>query len=132
MLTSPSPTNTGKTHLYVEQLSLKTNWKLAERLIYNQSCKERFTRNQVVREKKQSGQDLWPRRRHKRKGGCRELRDPPWGARGLNHRLGAPALGSNTEKTGPLCCDLVSCFSFVLFCFWSFRAHTCGIWKFPG
>ena len=34
----PSSTNTSKISLRVEQFSLKTNWKLAERLVYNQGC----------------------------------------------------------------------------------------------
>ena len=29
-----------KIHLHVEQVSLKTNWKLAERLLCNQNCKK--------------------------------------------------------------------------------------------
>ena len=32
--------NTSKTHLQADQFSLKTNWKLAERLLYNQGCKK--------------------------------------------------------------------------------------------
>ena len=39
MWSSPLPTNTLKVHLYVEQFSQKTNWKLAD-LPYNQSCKK--------------------------------------------------------------------------------------------
>ena len=30
-----TPMNTSKIHLHVEQFSLKTNWKLAERLQFN-------------------------------------------------------------------------------------------------
>ena len=33
----PSP-NTSKIKPYVEQSSLKTNWQLAEGLLYNQGC----------------------------------------------------------------------------------------------
>ena len=28
-------------HLHAEQISMKTNWRLAKRLLYNQGCKER-------------------------------------------------------------------------------------------
>ena len=35
-----SPTNASNIHLHVEQFSQKTNWKLAEDLFYNQSCKK--------------------------------------------------------------------------------------------
>ena len=35
-----SPLPTSKIHLLVEQFSQKTNWKLAEDLLYNQSCKK--------------------------------------------------------------------------------------------
>lgn len=37
-----SPTNASNMHLHVEQLSQKTDWKLARDLFYNQSCKENF------------------------------------------------------------------------------------------
>lgn len=37
-----SPTNASNMHLHVEQLSQKTDWKLARDLFYNQSCKEGF------------------------------------------------------------------------------------------
>ena len=34
------PNKTSKIQLHVEQFSLKTNWKLAERLLYSQDCKK--------------------------------------------------------------------------------------------
>lgn len=34
-----------KIHLYVGQFSLKTNWRLAERLLYNQGCRKESFRN---------------------------------------------------------------------------------------
>ena len=37
---SPVPTNTSKLHLPVEHFSQKTNWKLAEELLENQTCKK--------------------------------------------------------------------------------------------
>ena len=51
---SPSPMNTTKIHLHVEQFSLKTNWKLAERLLYNQGYKKnphiiRMERKKVIK-----------------------------------------------------------------------------------
>ena len=38
MWSSPPTMNTSKLHLHVEQFSLKTNWKPAEGLLYNQGC----------------------------------------------------------------------------------------------
>lgn len=54
--------NTSKMHLYVEQFTtLKTNWRVAGRLLYNNyGYKERSTQSQVGREKTPSGQDLRP------------------------------------------------------------------------
>ena len=49
-MNSLSLMNTSKIHLHVEQFSLKTNWRLEERLLYSQGCKERFTWNQGGRE----------------------------------------------------------------------------------
>ena len=42
MWNSPTPTNISNIsiHLHVEKFSLKINWKLAERLLYNQGCKK--------------------------------------------------------------------------------------------
>ena len=37
---SPPPTDTSKIPLHMEQFSLKTNWRLAERYLNNQGCKE--------------------------------------------------------------------------------------------
>ena len=54
------PMNTSKIHLYVEQFSLKTHWKLVEELLYNQGCKKKNTYNWVGRKEKQASQDLWP------------------------------------------------------------------------
>ena len=51
----------------MEKFSLETNWRLAERLLYNQGC-ETSTQNQVGREEKQSGWDLCPGREHRRGG----------------------------------------------------------------
>ena len=36
------PTNRTKIHLYLEQFSWKTNWKLAQKLLQNQGCKKDF------------------------------------------------------------------------------------------
>ena len=41
--TSWATRNTSKLHVHVKQFSLKTNWRLAERLFYDQGCKERAT-----------------------------------------------------------------------------------------
>ena len=40
MWSSPPPTDTSKVHLHVEEFSQKTNWKLAEDLLYNESFKK--------------------------------------------------------------------------------------------
>ena len=53
MLSSSPSMNTSKIHLHVEQLSLKTNWRLAERLFYSHNYKERSTQSQVGREEKE-------------------------------------------------------------------------------
>jgi len=37
---SSPPKKTLKIHLYVEKFSQKTNWKLAEGLLYSQNCKK--------------------------------------------------------------------------------------------
>ena len=34
------PRDTSKLHLRVQQFSVKSNWKLAEKLLYNQDCKK--------------------------------------------------------------------------------------------
>lgn len=54
--------NTSKMHLYVEQFTtLKTNWRVAGRLLYNNyGYKERSTQSQVGREGKQLGWDSHP------------------------------------------------------------------------
>ena len=94
--------NTSKVQLYVEQFSLKTIWRLAERLFYNQGCKERYTRGMIGKEEKQSHRDPHPSRGHRRGGGYNGLGDTLWGARGSSHLLGTPALGSDTRKMSPL------------------------------
>lgn len=40
MQNSPLRKNTAKIHLHLEKFSLKTNWRLAEILLYNQGCKK--------------------------------------------------------------------------------------------
>ena len=86
-------TNTSKIHLYVEQFSLKMNWKLAEGLLYNQGCKKDI---HVIREegKKSSwSQGLCPWEGTEEEG---EYRGglPPWEVNGKKHRLGTPVLVS--------------------------------------
>ena len=41
--------NTSETHLYVEKLSLKINWKLTEAFLYNQDYRK-DPQNQIGRE----------------------------------------------------------------------------------
>lgn len=88
-MNSPSPTNTSKMCLHVEQLSLKINWRLAERLLYNQGCTGRSTWGWVGGEKKRSGWNLHPEGGTQRRGYHR-LRDPPCGVSASSHILATP------------------------------------------
>lgn len=98
---SLSPSKNGsKIHLHVEKFSLKATWRQAERLFYNQSCKERSTQSQVGKEKRSGGPV--PLEGTRRGEGHHWLGDLPWGIRGLDHRLGTPALGSDTRKISHL------------------------------
>ena len=56
MWSSPTPTNTSKIHLHVEQFSQKTNWKLAD-LLFSQIFKKDLheMRSQPQKEK----MDMW-------------------------------------------------------------------------
>ena len=94
--------NTSKIHLHVEQLSLKTNQRLVERLFYDQGCKEKSTQSRVGREESSQLRSHPPRRSHRGGEGYQGLGDPPWGVRGLSHMVGTQALGSDTRKTSPL------------------------------
>lgn len=71
--------------------------RLAKRLFYHGSCKERSTWSCVGKEEKQSGQDLHPSRGHRRKRGYHRVRDPPWGVRGSSYILGTPGPGFDTR-----------------------------------
>lgn len=47
--------NTSKTYLYVEQFTLKTNWNLADKLLYKQAyMRDTYRINHVGREEKES------------------------------------------------------------------------------
>lgn len=99
-LSSPSPMNTLKIHLHVEEVLLKTTWRLVERLFYNRGCKERSTQNWLRKEERKSGQDLcsWEGTQKMDYMGT----DPSWGMRNLSHILYIPALWSDTRNISPL------------------------------
>ena len=46
---------TPKIHPHIEKFSLKTNWRLAEKLLYSQSCKKDPHRVRKGREEARSG-----------------------------------------------------------------------------
>ena len=97
-----SPHEHIKNNLHVEQFSLKTNWKLAERLLYNHGCKKKqYTHQQVGKEEKSSGQDLCPWEQTQGKGDYTGGHTS-WGVSGLSHRLGVPVLGSYAEEINPV------------------------------
>ena len=90
MLSSPHPRNTSKIQLHIEQFSLKTNWRLVERLFYNEASKERFTQSQVGREEKLSDQGLRPEQGTQRGGGyITSSGILPW-SEGLETHIGHP------------------------------------------
>ena len=90
------PTNTSKTHLHVENCSLKTNWKLAGGLLYNQAPRQ-FTGNQEAREEGSCDLDLCSLGVTWRKGRIQGWTH--WGARGKSLCLGAWVLGPAVGKT---------------------------------
>lgn len=88
------PRNASKAHM--EQLFLKTNWRLVERLFYIQGSKERSTQSQVGGEEKLSCQEQGTHRG----GGESQARGSWLGTEGLKH---APQeLESNAGKASPL------------------------------
>ena len=46
--------------------------------------------------------ELIPRREHRKVGGSRGLREPPWRLSSWNHVMGNPVLGFDMRKTSPL------------------------------
>ena len=69
------PANTSKILLHVKQFSLKTNWRVAKGVFYNQDCKKHpQTQSWVGKEKKKSDQDLCPKEMTERKGNTRVCR----------------------------------------------------------
>ena len=96
------PANTSKILLHVKQFSLKTNWRLAKRVFYNQDCKKHpQTQSWVGKEKKKSGQDLCPKEVTERRRNTQVHRFHR-GVSSLNHKWGTPALWSNTKKSNLL------------------------------
>lgn len=96
MQNSSSPMNTSKIHLQVGEFSLKTTWKLAESLLYNQGSKKELTelggkrRGAIRLEHAPLGGDL--EEKGDFTGG-----DLSWEVSGSSH-----ILGSDTGKTNAL------------------------------
>ena len=89
---SPAPTNTSKIHLYVEQCSLKTNWRLAKRFFITKALKK-YTPNQVGREEKQLGWTCIFKRGHRRGRGLHRLGDSLLGSEQFERHIAMPVLG---------------------------------------
>ena len=78
--------------------TILTENKLAEKLFYNQGCKER-----PPQPGKKGREAIWWRPAPlvggtEEEGGNHRLRDPPWGFWGSCHILGIAVLGTNTWK----------------------------------
>ena len=102
MQSSPLPMNTPKIYLHVEQFSLKTNWRLAERLLHSQDSKKE---HMVSSRKGREAISLGPGPLGgdtEEEGVTWAWRYPPQRVSSSNHILGTPALGSDTRKTSPL------------------------------
>ena len=100
----PLSMKTWKINLYVEQFSLKSNWRLTDRLLYNKGCKKKIHvdlskkgREAIKLEPLLVGEDSEQKGDYM--GG-----DLSWGVSGSSHILSAQALGPNTGNTGSLCC----------------------------
>ena len=78
--------------------TILTENKLAEKLFYNQGCKERSMQSWGGRDEKQSDWDPHLQEGTQKRRVYHGLGDPPWGMKGSNHMLGTPALRSNTRK----------------------------------
>ena len=91
------PTNTSNIHLQVEQVSLKTNKKLTERLLYNQGCRKDASGIGQEGKRRDQVRTYAPEEKGDYTGG-----NPPWGVSSSSHMAGALILGSNTRKTCPL------------------------------
>ena len=98
---SPAPTNTSKIHLYVEQCSLKTNWRLAKRLFITKALKT-HTQNQVGREEMQLGWTCIFTRGHRRGRGLHRLGDSLLGSGQFERQIGHASPGSNVRSLSPL------------------------------
>ena len=91
-----------KIHLHVEQLLLKTTWRLVERLVYNQTEKKDLHR---IRQKGRKNNQVrtWEgtlRGDLEEEGDCTG-KYLPWGVRGFSHILDTPDLGCDTRKMSP-------------------------------
>ena len=97
-LTSP-PRNTPKVH--VEQFSLKTNWRLAETLLYNKGYRK--DPYGIGWKRKRCDQvKTVPLGGDSEEKGDYKSGDLPWKVNCSNHILGTPALGSDKGKLSPL------------------------------
>lgn len=96
---SPLSRTHQKIHLYVEQFLLKTNWRLVERLLYNQDCKK--DPHWIKEEGKRSDQTCAPRSRLRGKWKLYRKEILP-GSEWFEPHTGAPILGTNTRKMSPV------------------------------
>lgn len=96
------PANTSKILLHVKQFSLKTNWRLAKRVFYNQDCKKHpQTQSWVGKEKKKSGQDLCPKEMTERRRNTR-VRRFYQGSEQFDSQARHPSFWSNTKTSSLL------------------------------
>ena len=85
----------------MEQFSLKTNWRLAETLLYNKGYRKNPYR--IGWERKRCDQvKTVPLGGDSEKKGDYKGGDLPWKVNCSNHILGTPALGSDKGKLSPL------------------------------
>lgn len=85
----------------MENSNKKKNWKLAERLFYNQGYKKESDRIRQVEKRSNQVGTCSPRKGQRRGWELHELRDPSWGVRSVNHILSIRVLGPKTKRTSP-------------------------------
>lgn len=78
----------------MKQFLLKTNWRLRERLLYNQGCRKDPYRVRQIQKKSDQVRTHTPGKRH-REGGLHRCRDAPW-------EVNISALGFDIGNMSPL------------------------------
>ena len=81
----------------MEQFSLKTNWRLAEKL--TQLTARKIHMELGRKEREAVGMGPVPLGGDTRGGGLHGLRDPPWGVCGSDYTLGAPGVQHWEDKS---------------------------------